>query len=89
MIVVENLLPYDRSLTPAKLLQLDINLEDEDMEHPAVWYTAANLFHIWECRVSGKRAKLYTIRSEVESRVALLRETRFRESAEKIMQIMQ
>ena len=89
MIVVQNLLPYDRTLTPAKLLRLEMNLEQDDMEHPAVWYTAANLFHIWECRVSSMRAKLFTIRSEVESRVALLRETRFRDSAETIMQIMQ
>ena len=86
--MLEKLQPLDRTLTKEKLLLLDISLQDEDMELPIVWFTAANLFHIWECRVSGKRAKLFSIRSEVESRIALLRETQFHDSAETILEIL-
>ena len=77
MPIFNTLLNIDDTLTPEKLLRLEIDLDDE-MELPIVWYLAAKLFHIWNCRVSGRRAKLYTTRAEVESRVNLLRETRFR-----------
>ena len=79
---------YDSSLTPEKILHLDFNLEDDEFEHPFVWLIAANLLHIWNCRTSANRTRLYTIRAEVESKVALLRETRYRASAEKILEII-
>ena len=88
MAIVLTLLTMDSNLTPEKLLRLDITIDDENMELPTVWYVAAKLLHIWNCRVNGRRAKLYNTRAEVESRVALLRETRFRDSADKILEIM-
>ena len=88
MAIVQTLLTMDGTLTPENLLRLEITIEDDDMELPTVWYVAANLLHIWNCRVNGRRAKLYTTRAEVESRVALLRETRFRASANKILEII-
>ena len=86
--LLQNLLHHDSSLTPEKLLLLEINVEYADMEHPIIWYVAATLFHIWECRVSTKRAKMFTVMSEIESRIALLRETRYRDSAAQILEIM-
>ena len=59
------MLALDRTLTPEKLLRLEMNIDEDDMELPTIWYVTAKLFHIWSCR-----AKLYTIRAEVESRVA-------------------
>ena len=88
MAIVLTLLTMDSNLTPEKLLRLDITIDDENMELPTVWYVASKLLHIWNCRVNGRRAKLYNTRAEVESRVALLRETRFRDSADKILEIM-
>ena len=41
-------LPYDKTLTPEKLLQQSGT-------------TTANPFHIWECSASGKGAKLFTV----------------------------
>ena len=83
--IIQSLLALDGTLTPEKLLRLEMNIDDDDMELPTIWYVTAKLFHIWSCRATNKRAKLYTIRAEVESRVALLRETRFRASADKVI----
>ena len=88
MAIVQTLLNTDASMTPEKLLRLEMNIDDDDMELPTVWYVAAKLLHIWNCRVNGRRAKLYTTRAEVESRVNLLRETRFRAAADKISEII-
>ena len=79
------MLALDRTLTPEKLLRLEMNIDEDDMELPTIWYVTAKLFHIWSCRATNKRAKLYTIRAEVESRVALLSGTWFRASADKVI----
>ena len=86
--LVQTLTNYDSSITPEKILLLDFNLDDDELEQPFVWLVAASLQHIWNCRISGRRTRLYTIRAEVESKVALLRETRHRASAEKILEIL-
>ena len=46
----------------------------------AVWFTAAFLFAICEKRTKGLRIRDYEIRAEIESKVSLLRETRFCEN---------
>ena len=86
--LVQTLKNYDNSITPEKILLLNFNLEDDDLEHPFVWLIAASLQHIWNCRINSRRTRLYTIRAEVESKVALLRETRHRSSAEKILEML-
>ena len=85
MRIIQSLLALDRTLTPEKLLRLEMNIDEDDMELPTIWYVTAKLFHIWSCRATNKRAKLYTIRVEVETRVALLKETQFGTSADKVM----
>ena len=74
MRIIQSLLALYRTLTPEKLLRLEINIDDDDMELPTIWYVTPKLFYVWSCRVSNKRAKLYTIRAEVESRLAMLNE---------------
>ena len=86
--LLQSLLPYDSSATPLKISRLDFDLPDEELELPIVWLTSATLQHIWNCRLSGRRTKLYSTRAEVESRVALLRETRHSASANKILEII-
>ena len=86
--LVQTLRNYDSSITPEKILLLDFNPADGDYEHPFVWLKAASLLYIWTCRISGRRTRLYTIRAEVESKVALLRETRHRASADKILEMI-
>ena len=44
---------------------------------PIVWIVAQSLMNIWEARVKGKIADLYVTRADMESKVNLLRETRF------------
>ena len=85
--LVTSLQALDNQLTPAKILRLEIFLEDH-LQLPTIWYLAAFLRSIWSCRVNGKRARLYTIRAEVESKVALLRETRHSNSAEVIFTML-
>ena len=69
--------------SPEKLLRLEVTVED-DLEFPATWLTSAVLLSIWSYRNIAKKIRLYSIRAEVESKVALLRETRYRPAAEKI-----
>jgi hypothetical protein len=64
-----------------------MNLE-EDMKLPTVGYFAAFLLSIRNCRINNRRARLYTIRSEVERKAALLRETSFRSSADMIIAML-
>ena len=56
-------------------------IDEEDMEYPAVWFTAAFLFAIGEKRTKGLRIRANEIRPEIESKVSLLRETRFNDYA--------
>ena len=55
--------------------------DEEDMEYPAVWFTAAFFFAIWEKRTNGLRIRTYEIRKEIEGKVSLLKETRLNDYA--------
>ena len=57
---------------------------DDDLEFPVTWLTSAVLLSIWSYRHIAKKIWLYTIRAEVKSKLALLRETRHRPAAERI-----
>ena len=46
-------------------------------ETPIVWVVTQFLMNIWEARVKGKMADLFKVRSDLESKVNLLRETRY------------
>ena len=67
-----------------KIMRLEFTDLEEDMEYPAVWFTAAFLPAIWERRQSGTRIRCYEIRAEIEGKISLLRETRFSEQVEKL-----
>ena len=76
--VLRDIMP---DITMEKIMRLEFSDLEEDMEYPAVWFTAAFLFAIWEKRTKGLRIRTYEIRAEIESKVSLLRETRFNDYA--------
>ena len=82
--LVEICSPLATNISPHKILKLDWEMEAE-MELPVVWLTAAFLLCIWNSRSNSKRPRLYTIRAELESKVSLLRETRYSQAADQII----
>ena len=67
---------YYPAVSPAGLLRLEFEA-DEDMEMPIVWVTAQTLLYIWGVRLSGRVADLVVTRTLLETKINLLRETRF------------
>ena len=63
-------------ITPSQVLRLEL-VVDQTEETPVVWIVAQFLMNIWEARVKGKMADLFRVRSDLESKVNLLRETRY------------
>ena len=63
-------------ITPSQVLRLELLVDHTD-ETPVVWIVAQFLMNIWEARVKGKMADLFTVRADLESKVNLLRETRY------------
>ena len=66
----------DPSASSTKLLRLEFTCE-EDAEMPLTWLLGQALLHIWNIRSSGKNVDLIVTRSTLESKINLLRETRF------------
>ena len=67
------------SISMEKILILEFEELSEDDEFPVVWFTAAFLLAIWERRTANQRIRCYEIRAEIEGKIALLRETSFKE----------
>ena len=63
-------------ITPSQVLRLELHV-DRTKETPIIWIVAQFLINIWEARVKGKMADLFRTRSDLESKVNLLRETRY------------
>ena len=70
-----------------EVLRLHLHLDD-DLELPIVWFLAVAWNSIWESRKVRKRPELYKIRADLEAKVSLLRETRFKEAAEMITSLI-
>ena len=62
--------------TPSQVLRLELHVE-QTKETPIIWIVTQFLMSIWEARVKGKMADLFKTRSELESKINLLRETRY------------
>ena len=58
-------------------------------ETPVVWIVAHFLMNIWEARVKGKMADLFRVRSDLESKVNLLRETRYNNLSLMVAEMLQ
>ena len=62
------------------VLRLEISV-DEGLELPLVWLVATTFSSLWKLRVEKTRATLFEIRSQLEAKINLLRETRFSNTA--------
>ena len=67
------------NISMEKIMRLEFGELPEDDEFPAVWFTAAFLLAMWERRSANQRIQCYEIRAEIEGKIALLRETSFKE----------
>ena len=68
---------HDPLITPSKLLILDFEAE-ANVEVALVWVTAQTLLYMWGIRCNGKIVNPTLTRAALESKICLLRETRFR-----------
>ena len=67
---------HDQSVTASKLLKLSFTCSDS-AEMPLVWITAQTLLYMWGVRATGKIVSLANTRAVLESKISLLRETRY------------
>ena len=66
----------DQTVTASKLLKLEI-VSEEPAEMPIVWISAQTLLYMWGVRASGKIVSLILTRATLESKISILRETRY------------
>ena len=62
-----------------QFLQLDLGVE-ASKELATVFWLSVGFLTIWNLRTTGKRIEHYLVRAELESKINLLRETRFTEA---------
>ena len=67
---------HDSTITAARLLRLEFS-SDTSTEMPIIWIIAQTLLYMWGVRSSGKIVSLLTTRATLESKISLLRETRY------------
>ena len=67
---------HDPAVTPAKLLRLEFECEDT-AEITLVWTIAQTLLYMWGVRTTGKTVNRILTRAVLESKISILRETRY------------
>ena len=71
---------HDPTTSAPKLLRLEFQV-DEPKEMPIGWILAHTLLYIWGVRLSGKAVTLFLTRAQLESKINILRETRYSNEA--------
>ena len=79
---------HDPSVTAINLLKLEFE-SDDSSEMPLVWILAQTLLYMWGVRASGKTVSLVVTRARLESKISLLRETRYRNEQIKMQEIFE
>ena len=79
---------HDHSVTPNNLVKLEFQAEDST-EMPLVWIISQTLLYMWGVRASGKTVSLIITRATLESKISLLRETRYRNEQVVIQEIFE
>ena len=77
------------SLTADQLLLLQFDEITETQELPLVFLSTAVLMEVWNRRTKKTKVALYEIRSTMEARCSLLRETRYQNAYECLMELVQ
>ena len=62
------------------MLRLEVDV-DEGLELPLVWLVAASFSALWKLRAEKTKTTLFEIRSQLEAKINLLRETRYSNTA--------
>ena len=70
-----------------EVLQLHLHLGG-DLELPIVWFLAEAWNVLWESRKLGRRPGLYKVRSDLEAKVSLPRETRQYKASDQIRSVL-
>ena len=65
------------------LLRLELHV-DEDLELPLVWLIATIFNAMWKFRESKNKVEPYRVRAELEAKINLLRNTRFRNIVDRL-----
>ena len=78
---------YVPNIVTDSALRLEIEV-DEDMELPLVWLMGTVCQVLWKLRLDKTRVHMYEIRSQLEAKINLLRETRYSSSAEILDQLV-
>ena len=79
---------YDTIATASGILKLEFEVENS-LEMPIAWLIAQSLSYIWGVRCSGEVVNLLKTRSVLESKINLLRKTRFTNESVLIFQIFE
>ena len=82
---VQNIFP---DVTPDCLLRLELGNLPEDDELALVTFISTCLMEIWKKRIEKLRIRLYDTRATLEARCLLLRETRFSETSQSLMNLV-
>ena len=85
--VVGCLQSFVPSLDVDAVLRLEIDV-DEGLELPLVWLVAASFSALWKLRVEKTKTTLFEIRSQLEAKINLLRETRYSNAASILDELM-
>ena len=79
---------HDPAATPQKLLRLEFQCNADD-EMPLVWVLSHTLLYMWSTRLGGKIVNRVLTRAVLESKISILRETRFSNEHEIIKEIVE
>jgi hypothetical protein len=81
----QQLLEFLRGFTPAlqSLLRLELHV-DPELELPVVLFISTILSSVWNLRQSSNRVQKYLVRSQMEAKINLLKETRFSSTVVKL-----
>ena len=85
--VLECLRKFVPNIDVKSALCLEIDVE-EDLELPLVWMLATVFSAVWKLRIAKTKILLFEVRSTLEAKINLLRETRFSNAALKLDQIV-
>ena len=84
MTCLRNFVP---DLDVSSALRLDFEV-DEQMQLPLVWLAGTAWQAVWKLRVDKSRIQLYEVRSQLEAKINLLRETRYSNAATLLDQLV-
>ena len=77
---------HDPAVTMNKLLRLKFQCE-ESVEMPLVWILSQTLLYMWGVRAAGKIVNSNLARADLETKISLLRETRFQNEHETLREM--